>query len=375
MDKKLRRSILIIVAFGVLLYVSLNHLNVVLGFITNMGRLTLPVISGFVIAFVLNVPMKAFEKLIRWMFRKAKKQPPNKAIYIVSLVLTIICIALVITLAVTVVLPDLVDSVKSIYTLLKDKLPDVMALLEKYNIDTTRIQKWFAKFELGAILNIASSGAGEVIGSVYSFASATVSGTVTFIFALVISLYVLVSKDTVIRHTKKLVYVFLKKNIADEVCRISALTNDIYSQYLSGQCIEACILAVLITVTLAIFQIPYSGVIGLITGLFAFVPYIGAFAAGAIGAFLVLLVDPFKALVCVIIICVVQFVETQFIYPHVVGNSVGLSPLLTLVAALVGGKLMGLFGIIFFIPLTAVVYTLLREYTNKRLAEKKIKIE
>lgn len=374
MDRKIKHTIMWLIAFAIVLFAAITNIRAVWNFIAGIGKLILPIIIGLVISFVLNVPMKSFERLIYRFFPKSVRLP-KRYIYIISLLLTLLCVVLILTLVVTIALPEFVESVKSIYSLIMQKLPELTKFLESKNIDTTDFKAWFASIDINSLIGKVSSGAGTIVSSVIAIASETVSGIASVIFALVISIYVLVSKDTVTRQSKKLLYTFAKKSFADKVCEVSALTNRIFSQYLSGQCIEACILGMLIAISFAIFRLPYAGIIGILTGVSAFIPYVGAFAACFIGAFLILLVSPMQALISIVIFCVIQFIETQFIYPHVVGGSVGLSPLLTLLAALVGGNLMGLFGIIFFIPLTAVVFTLLRDYVNKRLAGKKIEIE
>ena len=374
MDKKTKKAIMWLIAFAIILYAVVMKLSTVWNFIMYLGSLVLPIVIGLIIAFVLNVPMKAFERLLGFLFPKLIKKS-KRIVYIISLVLALLCVCLVLTLALTLAIPEITDSVRSIYGIIKQKLPEFITFLERYDIDTTVVKNWFASIDINNLIDKISSGAGDAIEYVISFASQTVSGVASVIFALVISLYVLLSKDTVARQSKKLLYAFTKKSFADMVCEIAALTNRIFSQYLSGQCIEACILGLLITISFVIFRMPYAGLIGIMTGISAFIPYVGAFAACFIGAFLILLVSPMQALISIIIFCVIQFIETQFIYPHVVGGSVGLSPLLTLLAALVGGNVMGLFGIIFFIPLTAVIYTILSEYVNVKLAERKIQIE
>ncbi len=375
MDRKLMRSIMILIAFAVLLYACVTNLAAVLAFIIGIGRIILPIVIGLIIAFVLSVPMKAVEKIIRWLFIKIKKKPSNKVVNFISFMITILCIALILVLVGTIAVPEFVNSVKSIYSLLKEKIPELLKILEKHNIDTSRIKDWLMSVDINAVVEKVSTGAGTLFASLMSIATATVSGVASVIFAIVIAFYVLISKDTVCRQSKKLLYAIFKEKFADKVCEIADLSNRVFSQYLSGQCVEACILGLLIAISFSIFRMPYAGIIGIITGLSAFIPYVGAFAACFLGAFLILLINPMQALISIIIFCVVQFIETQFIYPHVVGNSVGLSPLLTLLAALVGGKFMGIFGIIFFIPLTAVLYTLIKEYVNKRLSEKNIIIK
>ena len=170
-------------------------------------------------------------------------------------------------------------------------------------------------------------------------------------------------------------YSFLKTETTEKLCEVGALSVETYSKFLSGQTIEAVILGVLIFIFFSIFRLPYAALIAFLTSFFAFVPYVGAFASCAIGAFLILLDSPEKVITCVIVYLVVQFVENQFIYPHVVGSSVGLSPLWTLVAAIIGGNPFGIVGIIFFIPFTAVVYTVFKRYANNKLDEKSIDIK
>lgn len=375
MDKKTMKSIMLLIAFAIILFALVMNFLTVVDIVINIGKLILPIVFGLVIAFVLNVPMRAIEKFIYWLFRKSKKAPHKKVVSLFALFLTLLCVALVITLVATLAVPEIVESGKSIFELLKQKIPELLTFLDKHGVDTSNAVSWLKTVDINNLIDKVTSSAGEVMVSIFNIASATVTGAVSVIFAIVISLYVLLSKDAVKRQSKKILYTIAKKDIADKVCGVCELTNKIFSQYLSGQCVEACILGLLITVSFAIFRLPYAGIIGIMTGISAFIPYVGAFAACFIGAFLILLISPMQALISIIIFCVIQFIETQFIYPHVVGSSVGLSPLLTLIAALVGGKMLGLFGIIFFIPLTAVLYTLIRGYVNNKLKKEKIDIK
>lgn len=212
------------------------------------------------------------------------------------------------------------------------------------------------------------TGAGNFLSSALGIATSTISIIVNCFFSLVIALYILLSKKTLGRQCKKLLYVHVRKPIADCIYHVATLISKTYSKFLSGQCIEAIILGVLIFISFTIFRIPYAVLIAVLTGVLSFIPYIGAFFACFIGAVLVLMVNPLQALLSIIVYQVVQFIENQFIYPHVVGGSVGLAPLWTLVAVLIGGNLFGILGMIFFIPLVAVLYQLVKEYTNKKQA-------
>ncbi|MBP3627775.1 MAG: AI-2E family transporter [Clostridia bacterium] len=370
MDKKLKHNFLL-VAFGVALYAILMNIGAVYNLLGNILKLILPVVIGFVLAFILNVPMKGFEKLFFKLSKKLKKQPKKKLISIISLCLTLICVIFVIAIIATMLIPELISSIESLYKLIVKKTPEWIAMLKSYDIDTTKISEWLSSLNFETLIGKITNSAGTIITSVVGFASSAVSGVSQFLISIIISIYILLSKDKLSGQIKILMDAHLKKKTADKIYHICRLINDTYSKFLSGQCIEACILGVLIFISFSIFRIPYASLIGVLTAVCAFVPYIGAFASCFIGAFLILLVNPSQVIICVIVYLVVQFIENQFIYPNVVGNSVGLSPLWTLIAVLIGGSLMGLFGMIFFIPLCAVLLTLLKEHTNRVIEKKK----
>ena len=170
------------------------------------------------------------------------------------------------------------------------------------------------------------------------------------------------------RQCRSFLYDYFKKPTAERICHIAKLTHDTYAKFFSGQCIEVLILGTMIFLAFSVFRIPYAALTAVLTAAFAFVPYIGAFASCLIGVLLTLMAVPEKAILCFIVYQMVQFIENQFIYPHVVGSSVGLSPLWTLLAALLGGKLFGIIGIVFFIPLAAVISQLLHGDIEHRLA-------
>ena len=374
MDGKFKQN-LILVIVGVALLALLLNLSVVVGFLGVVLKILLPVIVGLIIAFVLNVPMSAFERLLNKAFRKSKRKPSPALVSVVSLVLTLLCIILVVALALTLAVPEIVDSVKRIYEQIKEQVPKFIEVLNNYNIDTTMLTDMLKNLNFEGFISKLTVGAGSVLTSFWSVASSTVSGVSTTFFAIVISIYTLLDKRNLARQMKKLLYANLKKNVADKIIEVSRLSNETYSKFLSGQSIEAVILGVLIFIAFSIFRLPYAALIAFLTSFFAFIPYVGAFASCAIGAFLILLDSPSKVITCIIVYMVVQFIENQFIYPHVVGSSVGLSAMWTLMAAIIGGKLFGVVGIIFFIPLTAVVYILVQGYVNGKLKEKKIKVK
>jgi len=368
--KKSMRPYYFLVAFAIVLYAVLMNGSLVAKVFTGLWTIVYPVAVGFILAFILNVPMAGFERLLSKLSGKTKKPAKPQLIAVISLILTILAVLLVVALVIVLVIPSLVDSVTSLYNLIINKWPEWAAYFSQYDIDTSRVTQWLESLDLKNLLSQVTSGAGSIISTTVGAVSTVVSSLVSFSLSAVIACYVLLSKKTLTRQATKLVKAFCKPKLADRVLHTAGLTHRTFARFLSGQCLESSILGILIFIALAVFGIPYSGLIGVLTAVCAFIPYIGAFISCAIGAFLVLLTSPDQVIWCIVIYLVVQFVENQFIYPHVVGSSVGLSPLWTLVAVIIGGNFMGILGMIFFIPVVAVLMELLSEFTNNALRKK-----
>ena len=370
MDKKTRQNLLLI-ACGVAMFAAVTNLNIIKDFLGWLGGLLLPVLAGLVLAFVLSVPMNGIRRGLERLFSKAKRKPGSGALNALSLVLTYLCLVLVIALVGLVAVPEIVNSVKSISTTVKEKWPEWMAVLRSWNVDTdainSAVDQALAGLDFGKLLQSALSGAGSVLGSAVTVATTTISGVTTAVFTIIIGSYVLLDKDDLKRQSKMLIYAHLRRSHADRFCQICSLIQNTFTRFLSGQCMEAVILGLLMFIAFSVFRLPYAGVVAMLTTILAFVPYIGAFAACFMGAVLTLIGQPSKLILCILVYQGVQFIENQFIYPRVVGSSVGLPPLWTLAAALLGGKLFGILGMIFFIPLVAVIYSLVRDNTRRRL--------
>ncbi len=381
MDRDMKHTVRVMLIGAVLLATALNITRIG-NMIGSLLGLVMPVIIGAAIAFVMNVPMKGFEKMFRKLSAKTKKGIAEKHIALISMWLTVISLFLVIVLVITKVVPELVDSVVGVYKVIEGAIPDILNFLEK-NIDPKwvdvtgiegAINDFFANTNISNMVLKLSNGAYNVIGTIFAIATSTVGTIVSAFMSFIVALYILLSKKKLVQQSKKVLYAFLKKPVADKICYVGKLINEIYAKFLSGQCVEAFIIAILLFIAFTIFRLPYASLVGVLAGVLSFIPYIGSWAACIIGALLILIIDPWKALLSIVVFQVVQFLEGQLIYPRVVGNSVGLPPLYTLVAALLGGSLLGVVGIIFFIPLVAVIYRLMKELTNKRLKDKNIKV-
>lgn len=374
MDKRMRQNFMLI-AFGIVLYAAVMNLGYVFYFFQCIVKILLPLLLGLTLAFILAVPMNGLEKLIAKVCHKINKMPKKKIVTMISLLLTLFFILLVIFLVGKIAVPQIMDSVKSIVEMMKDKWPEWAVILRNYDIDTRPITDWINNVSFEQLFSNLASGASVVFDMVAGTAASTVSGIATAGISIVIMFYILLSKEELKRQSRKMLYAYLKRGLADRIVYIAELTCNIFSKFLSGQCVEAVILGGLMFVAFSLFGLPYAGLVATLTSFCAFIPYIGAFFSCAVGVVLTLISNPSQAILCFIVYQVVQFIENQFIYPHVVGSSVGLSPLWTLIAVLIGGKLFGLVGMVFFIPIVAVIYTLIRENMNKRLEHRNIKIE
>ncbi len=367
------KKALFVTVTGVVLFAVLMNFSAVTVYAKKLITLILPVVVGAIIALFLIVPMNGIQKILSRMFSKARKKPSEKALTAVSFIFTLICVALVLTLVLTLLIPEITSSVKVLYTQIEARIKE----LSLKHFDIQWVQDLVSKINFKAILdnfseiaNKLTTGADFIFVNVVSVFSSTINIVTTALFAIIIAAYAALEKQTVAKHGKLLIGAYLKPSWAKGILRFCRSFSDIFSKFLFGQCSEALILGVLIFVTFSIFKMPYASLVSVLTAVCAIIPYIGAFISCAISVFLTLLVAPDKALLCLIIYLAVQFIETQLIYPRVVGTAVGLSPLYTLVAALIGGNLLGIVGIIFFIPLFAVILELFNENATERIAKK-----
>lgn len=367
------KSLLKIVIIGILLYCGIENHNVVLLGFSYIINLLFPFILGSSIAFIINVPMRKIESLL---FPKRKNC--DKLRRILAYILTLITIIGIIGLALFVIIPEIKTTanllIKEIPPAFKnfqqwlyqatEKLPNIQTYITNIDIDWTSISSYLIKF-------IRSTGS-SVFSSSVSVISNIVGGITTFFVAFIFSIYVLLQKEKLAQQGKKVLYALLKEKTADRILHIGQLSDKIFSSFLSGQCIEAVILGSMFFITLTIFQIPYALLIGVVISITALIPIFGAFIGCFVGAFLIVMENPMQALFFVIIFLVLQQIEGNLIYPHVVGGSIGLPSIWVLVAVMIGGNLLGIAGILLFIPFSSVCYTLFREYIYVRLADKNI---
>lgn len=358
---------LFLITFGIVLYAGLMNLGHVFAFMNKIWMVIYPIILGIIFAFILNVPMTKIELEIEKRF--SKKIINKKRLHSISLFITLLIIIFIFTLAITMVVPALIQSIKSLFPLIQEKWPLFLEMLSEYQIDVSLINEWVSKIDLEDL----SANATHFFGNALNAASSTISSLTHLSFGCIIAIYILIHKSTLKHQFMKLLDANLNRQITQKIYFVGHLIHETYSKFILGQCLEAIILGILIFIAFTIFRLPYALLIGFLTTIFAFIPYVGAFASLFISALLIVLIDPMKMIISIIVYMSVQFIENQFIYPYVVGSSVGLDPLWTLLAALVGGKCFGLAGLILFIPLVAVIYELVRIDTHRKIALKQKK--
>ncbi len=371
MDKKILKKITFIIAGAILLNWALQNMSPIGGFIGYIIKIITPFIVGFCIAFILNAPMRVIEGKLQGF-----KNPTLRRI--LSLLLTIILMVSLIILVMFIIIPELVQTIEALI----DKLPGFVnratLLGEKISSQLPNLEVWLSNLDLNwneigkNSLNTLKGGATSILNSTVSIASLIFSGIYNFLIGFVFAIYILFEKENLMRQLKKLLYAYLPEKRADRAVEISLLVNRTFNRFLTGQCTEAVILGLMFLIAMNIFKFPYALVISVLISITALIPLFGAFIACFIGAFLILVTDPVKAVWFLVMFLILQQIEGNVIYPRVVGNSIGLPGLWVLVAVLIGGSTMGVTGMLISVPLCSVLYVLLREDVGIRLSEKHI---
>ena len=373
-DNKFKQNLLLVV-IGVCLLVGLMNFGKVQHALSVVIGLFMPLLVGGAIAFILNVPMHFFEKQFDKLQQHSGGRAIAKAKTPLCMIVTLLAFILVIIFIGNVIFPNLVESVKSIVDIVQRSYPGWIETLESHGINTQFMQKYFPELNSEKIISTIKDGGLALLNTASQAATSVFSALTNFVFGLFFALYILASKKRLGKQAKQIAYAYLKKSWADEVCEIASLSYKTFANFLSGQCLEAVILGFMFFIVLLIGGFPYAGTIAVIIGSMAIIPYIGAFIGLALGALLIAMVNLKKMVWFVIVFFIVQQIEGQIIYPRVVGGSVGLPALWTLLAVIVGGNVSGILGIVVFIPLFSVIYALLRRNVYRRLDKKKISLE
>lgn len=372
--KKIRELII----FTVLLVVALWKFEVVIDVLKTIWGIIFPFVLGGAIAFVINVPMSFLEKKIFGRTKDGNKVG-EKLARPISLLLTIILAVGVIALVMFGVIPQLTRTMGTLMISIADFVPQMQNWIRDFSHNNQEIMKLVNQVQFNqdqAIkwgISILGSGAGNMMNTTMSAVGSIVSGFATFFIAFSFACYILFQKEKLHVQIRKVFFAFIPKQKAEAFLKICSLTYQTFANFLTGQCVEAVILGSMFVVTLSILKMPYALLIGTLIAFTALIPIFGAFIGCAVGGFLIFMVSPKQAILFIIVFLILQQIEGNLIYPHVVGGSVGLPSIWVLAAVTIGGNLMGIVGMLIFIPLVSVLYTIFREFVYLRLKEKHIK--
>lgn len=375
------RKIRGLIVFTALVIVCLWKHEMVFDILGFVFGILFPFILGGAIAFVLNVPMSFIERHLFPEERREKSKGMKKLARPVSMLIVLFAVIAVVGLVMFVVLPQLASTFAGLGKSIQAFIPQVQEWADQLFHNNDEIMNWVNSLEfdwnkiMNAVIDFFRNGAGSVLNSTLTAARSIVSGLARFFISFVFAVYILIQKEKLSVQAKKVLFAFARKGRAEATLEVLALTYSTFSSFLTGQCVEAVILGSMFVVTMTILKLPYALLVGILIAFTALIPIFGAFIGCVVGAFLIFMVDPVKALIFIVMFLVLQQIEGNLIYPHVVGSSVGLPSIWVLAAVTIGGNLLGIVGMLIFIPLVSVVYALFREIVYLKLKQRKISPE
>lgn len=355
--KKIRE----LIVFTALIVVALWKFDVVLGVIKAVWGIIFPFALGGAIAFVINVPMSFLEKKLFGKAKEKGSKAAGKLARPISLLLTIVLVVGVIVLVMFGLIPQMQSWVREF----THNNREIMDLVNQVEFNPNKAIQWG--------MSILGNGAGNFMNTTMTAVGSIVSGVTTFFIAFSFACYILFQKEKLHVQVRKVFFAFIPKRKAEVILEVCSLTYRTFANFLTGQCLEAVILGSMFVITLSILKMPYALLIGIIISFTALIPIFGAFIGCVLGCLLIFMVSPKQAILFILVFLILQQIEGNLIYPHVVGSSVGLPSIWVLAAVTIGGNLLGIVGMLIFIPLVSVLYTLFREYVYLRLKKQHIK--
>ena len=377
-DKKLMHRVFALIAGAIVFAWLVLDTARATALFRRVWELLSPFAAGAAIAFIFNVPMRAIEKQLEGVRKQSLKRG-------LSIILTILCLVLLIMFVFELLIPQIrltLESLAATIPAFIDRTAlKLMALIEENPDLGIWIQETFHLQSLNwsniikDVLSWLANQVSTVMGGAVNVIGNVASGVVNAVIGIVFAIYALGRKEILANQGRRILYSILSEHRADEVIRVSQLTNVTFSNFISGQCLEAVILGCLFAVVMAILKLPYIPLVSVIIAVTALIPVVGAFVGCIVGAFFILVNDPMQAVTFIVMFLVLQQLENNLIYPRVVGTSIGLPGMWVLVAVTIGGEIMGVAGMLVMIPLVSVFYTLGREFTDRRLEERNIPLE
>lgn len=372
MKDKTRKDIIIIISYIALVIFALVNFSKIFTFLGKVISIFSPFLLGIILAFVLNVLNNFIEKKIFGKIKPSKIW--NKIKRPLCITLSLILVFLTIFFVMNLLIPQLKNSA----FLFTDTLPaykeDIIGILNKFDIDESTVNKVGEYLDnFGKVITDYIKGnSKDVITVTTEVATSVVNIISKGIITLVFAIYMIAQKETLSRQINKVMKAYLKPKTINKINTVGTLANKTFSNFVTGQCLEALIFGSLVFVGMLIFRFPYASTIGVLLGFTALIPIFGAFIGTAIGFILIMMVSPVKAILFVVFIIVLQQIEGNLIYPRVVGKSIGLPGMWVLLSVTVGGSIGGILGMLIATPLCSLLYALFTKMVNDRLKSNKI---
>ncbi len=372
MKDKTRKDIIIIISYIALVIFALVNFSKIFAFLGKVISIFSPFLLGIILAFVLNVLNNFIEKKIFGKIKPSKIW--NKIKRPLCITLSLILVFLTIFFVMNLLIPQLKNSA-SLFT---DTLPaykeDIIGILNKFDVDESTVDKVGEYLDnFGKVITDYIKGnSKDVITVTTEVATSVINIISKGIITLVFAIYMIAQKETLSRQINKVMKAYLKPKTINKINTVGTLANKTFSNFVTGQCLEALIFGSLVFVGMLIFRFPYASTIGVLLGFTALIPIFGAFIGTAIGFILIMMVSPVKAILFVVFIIVLQQIEGNLIYPRVVGKSIGLPGMWVLLSVTVGGSIGGILGMLIATPLCSLLYALFTKMVNDRLKSNKI---
>lgn len=363
-----------LIIIAIITYWILNHYQIVLSLLSKLLSVMMPFIIGCMIAFVLNVLMIRLEKLLSKVIVGPKLKTFKRVLSILgSIVLVVGVVAIIITL----IIPELASAIKVIGLSLPEVVDNLQSWIDHHDTYLPQLEKLINQIDIESMGNelskFAKTGFSGMLDSTIDALTVVVSGIVNFVLGFVFAIYILMSKESLKKQVKRLINAYLPSKVANNIFEVARLSRTTFSNFIIGQTVEAFILGALCTIGMVVLGLPYAPMVGSLVGITAFIPIIGAFIGGAIGAFMIFTVDYMQAFIFIIFLIVLQQLEGDLIYPRVVGSTIGLPSIWVLFAVTVGGSLWGITGVLLGVPVVSVIYSLIKIQVRNK--EKRIRVK
>lgn len=370
--EKNKKTIIELIIFTVVIIFAFVNIEALWGFITYIIKIFMPFIIGVMIAFVLNVLLNVVENKLFKKLNEKNGKVWKKIKRPTSLITTFIIIIALIAFILGLLIPQL-QNTATIFTENFDSYKkESIKILDKIGIDDKDIKVLNKNIEKikGEVTSYVGDNKQEIVQTTFGVASSVVGTITSLVLGIVFAIYILLKKEDLARQSRKVLKAYLPEKKEKRIREIANLSNKTFGNFISGQCLEALIIGVLCFIGMFILQIPYASTISVLVGFTALIPVFGAFIGTVIGAFLILMVDPTKAIIFIIFILILQQLEGNLIYPKVVGKSVGLPGIWVMVAVTVGASIAGVLGMLLSVPICSVLYSILKTDVNNRIDQK-----